>query len=222
VTDGYNRIQKFRLLRLDIVDFDGDGKTDIAVYRNGIWYIYPSGGGARYAIMWGETRKINLFQAIMTEMERRMLPSIEAAMEAGISFPHRYRVLHMESGGEEMDRINLSLETMMGTGRRTLLSIEQATEAGMCIRLEVDRPMAWVGEEISPIYLSSQIPISLTEVIQVLIVGNRNGQKWNRVTFLFSCDRLQVTGSGVNIHSGFCCFRQQVDIKCLRFLVQSI
>ncbi len=52
-----DRIQKFKLLRLNVVDFDGDRKTDIAVYRNGIWYIYPSGGGAPYAVMWGGDSK---------------------------------------------------------------------------------------------------------------------------------------------------------------------
>ena len=36
-------------------DFDGDGKTDIALYRgiDGGWYIIPSGGSASYAVGWG-------------------------------------------------------------------------------------------------------------------------------------------------------------------------
>jgi hypothetical protein len=37
------------------VDFDGDGKSDIAVYRpsNGTWYINPSSGAAAYGVQWG-------------------------------------------------------------------------------------------------------------------------------------------------------------------------
>lgn len=38
-------------------DYDGDGKTDFAVFRqsngNGIWYIQPSGGGSYYGVQWG-------------------------------------------------------------------------------------------------------------------------------------------------------------------------
>jgi len=40
---------------LSIVDFDGDRKTDFAVYRakSGAWLIIPSSGGAPYSKGWG-------------------------------------------------------------------------------------------------------------------------------------------------------------------------
>jgi hypothetical protein len=34
-------------------DYDGDGRTDPAVYRDGVWYIVPSTTGTVYAIGWG-------------------------------------------------------------------------------------------------------------------------------------------------------------------------
>jgi uncharacterized delta-60 repeat protein len=35
------------------VDFDGDGMSDIAVYRDGIWYVIRSSNGAQTAVGWG-------------------------------------------------------------------------------------------------------------------------------------------------------------------------
>ena len=34
-------------------DYDGDGRTDIAVYRNGIWYVLRSSDGVQTAVAWG-------------------------------------------------------------------------------------------------------------------------------------------------------------------------
>ena len=38
------------------VDFDGDGKADVAIFRTNTatWYIVPSGGGTPYGGVWGE------------------------------------------------------------------------------------------------------------------------------------------------------------------------
>ena len=34
-------------------DFDGDGTSDITVYRDGIWYVLRSSDGAQTAVGWG-------------------------------------------------------------------------------------------------------------------------------------------------------------------------
>ncbi|MGH8526688.1 MAG: hypothetical protein ACREXY_21505, partial [Gammaproteobacteria bacterium] len=35
------------------VDYDGDGKSDIAVYRDGMWFIRRSSDGGLTAVEWG-------------------------------------------------------------------------------------------------------------------------------------------------------------------------
>ena len=35
-----------------LADYDGDGKTDIAIYRSGAWFIVKSSGGIQY-VVWG-------------------------------------------------------------------------------------------------------------------------------------------------------------------------
>jgi hypothetical protein len=34
-------------------DFDGDGKADVAVYRDGMWFVIRSSDGAMTSIGWG-------------------------------------------------------------------------------------------------------------------------------------------------------------------------
>ncbi len=50
-------VVEFSLIQkvLGIVDFDGDEKSDLVIYRSdtGGWYVYPSNGGAPYGLGWG-------------------------------------------------------------------------------------------------------------------------------------------------------------------------
>ena len=41
-------------------DYDGDGKTDIALYRDGLWLIIRSSDGMQIAVAWGEASDIPL------------------------------------------------------------------------------------------------------------------------------------------------------------------
>jgi hypothetical protein len=34
-------------------DYDGDGKADVAVYRDGVWFILQSSNGAMAVTSWG-------------------------------------------------------------------------------------------------------------------------------------------------------------------------
>jgi hypothetical protein len=39
--------------RLSSLDFDGDGNSDITVYRDGIWYVIRSSDGEQTPVGWG-------------------------------------------------------------------------------------------------------------------------------------------------------------------------
>ena len=39
--------------KLTTVDFDGDGSTDITVYRDGMWYVIRSSDGEQTPVGWG-------------------------------------------------------------------------------------------------------------------------------------------------------------------------
>jgi hypothetical protein len=34
-------------------DYDGDGKTDLVVYRNGLWIVFRSSDGMQTVVAWG-------------------------------------------------------------------------------------------------------------------------------------------------------------------------
>jgi hypothetical protein len=41
-------------------DYDGDGKADIAVFRDGVWFIRRSSDGVQTAVVWGTAGDIPL------------------------------------------------------------------------------------------------------------------------------------------------------------------
>ena len=38
---------------IPLIDFDGDGTSDITVYRDGIWYVIRSSDGEQTSVGWG-------------------------------------------------------------------------------------------------------------------------------------------------------------------------
>ena len=70
-----------------LVDFDGDGKSDIGVYRNGTWFILRSSDGGVTATAWGGLPKIDRCQETMTEMARLTLPCTETGCGSSSVLP---------------------------------------------------------------------------------------------------------------------------------------
>ena len=67
-------------------DYDGDGRVDAAVYRDGYWYILPSLDGGVTALGWGLTHDIPV-PADYEEIGKRTWRCIE--MGHGTSFAPR-------------------------------------------------------------------------------------------------------------------------------------
>jgi FG-GAP repeat len=41
-------------------DYDGDGKADLAVFRDGLWFIFRSSDGLQVGIGWGGSQDVPL------------------------------------------------------------------------------------------------------------------------------------------------------------------
>ena len=143
-------------------DYDGDGKTDIAIYdtTGGTWWIIPSSGTGPRAVgpmeSVGVDQHSHLFLEIMTEMERRTLQFITPVRVVGGSFPllvrdHRGKWGLMEWDGEDLD-LPLFLEITMETERPMWPFTRAAMAAGGSSTHPMEAPMAWVGVEMRPIF----------------------------------------------------------------------
>ena len=52
-------------------DYDGDGKVDIAVYRDGTWFILRSSDGGQTTVGWGGVPAMYRCPQTMTEMGKQ-------------------------------------------------------------------------------------------------------------------------------------------------------
>ena len=164
-----------------IVDFDGDGKTDVAVYHSasGLWYIKPSSGAADYYVGYGGPVMF-LFPGTMMGMERPILRFIIPPQGSGLS--SRLRVLRITMSVMVEPVMSLFPGTMTGMERRMSPSIIKPQGSGISKNLPMD-PLSMSPTEDRVLTLFSETLMGTgRRILSSTIKPQASGTSCNRPT----------------------------------------